>query len=207
MTVAEAPADKTPQEYFNDLRQWVVQHCGAGHPVRQAGYQMSLTAIVHRLIKFGPDETINHLTGRDLLNLLIYTNGEIAEWLMRAAFTRALIEDDREVFEYLANTIFMPECRLWYWKIVEGLAGLSPDPAALTKWIEELPPAEKALARLLIARVYPDTAHVSWLDEVPEDSPAIAYQLAIILSLKKDCRNVAERFLREHPLVRNQAFN
>ncbi len=198
---------KSPQAHFNDLRQWVLAHCGTGHPVRQSAYQMSLTAIVHRLIKFGPDEILNHLTARDLMNLLFYINGEVAEWVMRAAFTRALIEDDRLVYEKLADTIFIAECRLWYWKIVEGIAGLSPDPAALTSWVESLSGEEKALARLLVARVYPDTAHISWLDEVPKECPAIAYQLARILSSKKDCAQYSERWVRERPMVRNQAFN
>ncbi len=200
-------SDKSPQEIFNELRRWVLEKLGTGDSIRQAAYQMSLTAIVHRLVKFGPDETLNHLTARDLMYLLLYTNGEIAEWIMRAAFTRALVDDDRFVYEHLASLPFMPECTSWYWSIIQGILGQSPDPDALTKWVESLPMEEKSLARLLIARVYPDTAHMSWLTEVPDDCPFIAYQLARIVSLKEDCRNAAENFVRDRPLVRNQACN
>jgi hypothetical protein len=111
------------------------------------------------------------------------------------------------VYEYLANVVFFPECRLWYWKIVEGLAGISPDPAALTEWVNNLPAEEKALARLLVARVYPDTVHMDWLHEVPADCPAIAFQLARIAALKPERANAVNNFLRERPLVRNQSYN
>ncbi len=207
--IAELPArvdGKTAQEHFAELRHWVIEHCNAGHAVRQACYSMSLSAIVHRLIKYGPDETINNLTSRDLLNLLIFTNGDIAEWLMRTAFTRALIEDDSEIFEHLANLPFMPECTAWYWKIVEGLVGAAPDPEAMAAWLEALPPEEKSLARLLVARTYPDTAHMDWLHDVPDSCPRIAYLLAAIIAQKELYRNALDNWMRDHPLVRNQAF-
>lgn len=200
------PPTKNAQQYFHELRQWVIAHCSTGHIVRQAAYGMALTANVHRLVKYGPDETLNHMTARDLMNLLIYTNGEIAEWLMRAAFTRALIEDDREVYEILAAYPFMPECTSWYWKLVQALIGQSPDPKETGEWVEALPLEEKSLARLLCARAFPDTVHFSWLDDVPEHCPAIAYQLARFAMGKPDCRNAIENWLRERPLVRNQAF-
>lgn len=168
---------------------------------------MSLTALVHRLIKYGPDETLNHLTARDLMNVLIYTNGEIAEWLMRAAFTRALIDDDREVYERLAQGPLIIECVAWYWKLVQGICGAAPDPKELTAWVNNLPPEEKSLARLMVARVYPDAMHLDWLADVPEHCPALAFQLARIAAIKEDRRHAIEAFIRERPLVRNQAFN
>lgn len=206
MTEAVAAPEKSAQEFFHDLRQWVLANCHTGHAVRQSAYTMSLTALVHRLIKFGPDETLNHLTARDLMNLLIYTNGDIAEWLMRSAFTRALIEDDRPVYEVLASFPFMPECTTWYWKLVQALIGQAPDPKEMEVWLENLPPEEKALARLLTARAYPDLAHITWLDDVPESSPAIAYQLACFCAQKKDYTHAVENWIRSRPLVRNQQF-
>ncbi len=210
MTAPAAPEPipgKDAQDYFTDLRIWVTDHLHAGHSVRQCCYRMSLTAIVHRLIKYGPDETLNNLTARDLMNLLIYTNGEIAEWLMRSAFTRALIDDDRLVYEHLANLPFMSECTGWYWKLVNGIVGASPDPSADTAWLQSLPPEEKALAHLLVARVFPDTAHLSWLDDVPEHCPRIAYHLAQIIATKQHHKNAVENWLRAHPHVKNQAYN
>jgi hypothetical protein len=198
--------EKSPQEYFAELRHWILAHCHTGHPVRQSAYQMSLTAIVHRMMKIGPDESLNHLTSRDLLTMLLYTNGEVAEWLMRAAFTRALIEDDRDVYEHLAKLPFMPECTAWYWKIVAGLIGAAEDAQESTDWLHALPAEEKALARLLIARCFPDTAHIDWLHDIPEHCPAIAYHLARIIAQKKDYQHAVENWLRDRPLVRNQAY-
>lgn len=168
---------------------------------------MSLTAVVHRLIKYGPDDTLNHLTARDLLNLLFFTNGELAEWIMRAAFTRALIEDDREVYERLAQGPLIIECVAWYWKLVQGICGATPNPQELTEWVDQLPIEEKSLARLMVARVYPDTVHMDWLFDVPDHCPAIAFQLARIAALKTERISAVEAFVRERPLVRNQAFN
>lgn len=204
--VAVAP-EKSAQDHFHELRVWIQEHIGPFEPVARSAYQMSLSATIHRLIKFGPDETMNHLTARDLMNLLFFLNGELAEWVMRSAFTRALVEDDRLVYEKLANCVFMPECRAWYWKLVQGLIGAAPDPQEMTDWLNNLKPEEKSLARLLIVRAYPDLVHISWLDDVPKECPAIAYQLAQILSTKKDCAAYAERWVKERPMVRNQAFN
>lgn len=206
MNQAAPAVPKTGQQFFDELRQWVLAHCHTGSDVRQSAYTMSLTAAVHRLIKYGPDETMNHLTARDLMNLLIYTNGEIAEWLMRAAFTRALIEDDRDVYEVLASYPFMPECTLWYWKVVRALIGQSPDPKEMEGWVESLPPDEKSLVRLLTARAYPDLVHISWLDDVPEDCPAIAFQLACLCLQKKEYKNAVENWLRSRPYVANQQY-
>lgn len=202
----DAVAEKQPQEHFAELRAWVLEHCNCDHPVRQAAYQMALTAIVHRTLKYGPDETLNHLTSRDLLNLLIYTNGLIAEWLMRSAFTRAIVENDTLVYEHLAQTPFMAECTAWYWKLVQGMLGGAPDPKELTDWLDALPAEEKSLARLMIARLFPDTVHVDWLNDVPAECPAIAAQLARICGGKKEYQHAVMEWVRQRPNVRNQAF-
>ncbi len=200
-------AEKNGQDYFNELRIWVVETLLDKEPIRRASYQMALSAYIHRIIKFGPDETLNHLNARDLLNLTIFTNGELAEWLMRAAFNRALVEDDRVVYERLAQGPLIIESVQWYWKLVQGILGQAPDPKELSDWLNGLPMEEKSIARLMIARVYPDTVHLSWLDEVPKECPAIAFQLAGIAARKKDCLEYVERWVNERPLVRNQAFN
>lgn len=205
--MTEAVVEKSPQEHFNELRQWVTEHCHTGHPVRQSAYLMSLTAVVHRLMKIGPDETLNHLTARDLLNMLIYVNGEMAEWLMRSAFTRALIDDDSEIFDLFAHRPFIGESTAWYWKLVQGILGQSPDPNADTEWLQGLPPEEKALAHLMIARVFPDTAHIDWLHDVPENCPRIAYKLAGIIAQRPGYQHAIENWLRDRPKVRNEEFN
>lgn len=206
MSEAAAQVQEPPQVVFQRLREWVVANCSAGHPVRHSAYAMALTANVHRMIKFGPDATLDHLTARDLMNLLIYTNGDVAEWMMRAAFARALIEDDRLVYETLANYPFMAECTAWYWRVVQAVIGQSPDPAGVTEWLNSLPPQEKSIARLLCARAYPDIAHIAWLDDVPEDCPAVAYQLAMFARRKENYQNAVDNWLRAHPMVAVEAY-
>jgi hypothetical protein len=203
----QAFAQKSPQQYFTELRQWVLDHCGTGNAVRQSAYQMSLTAYVHRLIKYGPDDSLNHLTSVDLLHLLLYTNAETAEWLMRAAFTRSLIEGRQDIVDYLASLPFMPECTNWYWKLTAGIIGAAEDPAETTAWLDSMPPEEKSIARLLIARVYPDTAHIDWLHDVPAEQPLLAYKLAELIATQPKYKHAAECWVRERPLVRNQAYN
>lgn len=199
--IEKPPASESPQAHFKKLRLWASAHCLSGHPVRDAVYQMALSAVSHRLLKYGPDAWFNHCTARDLMNMLIYVNGHCAEYLIRTAFFRAIIEDEKAIYEHLANTLFMPECRAWYWTIVEGILGQSEDPEDLTKRIDAMQGEEKSIARLMVARVYPDTAHLSWLDDLP-DIPRLQAELVLIMQEHKDYRISLQRYLREHPEAR-----
>ncbi len=203
----EPAKEKTPQEYFTELRTWILANLSDSDPIRQNAYVMSLTAYVHRFIKFGPDDSLNHLNARDCMFLLIYTNGQCAEWLMRAAFTRAIIENDELITERLASSPFIAECSMWYWKLIEGITGQSPDPAALTQWLEALPKEEQSIARLIILRVFPDTAHMDWLNDVPDTNPRLQWELARIIAQKSDYKHAVDNWLRERPLARCQQFN
>lgn len=194
------------QAAFTELRKWVAQHCAAGHPVRHQHYHMALTAIVHRLVKFGPDETLNELDCRDLLNLLFFLNGQNAEWVMRTAFTRAIIDDDKEVVDMFLNTKFIPECREWYNKLCAGIIGVSDDPEQLTTWVDTLQPEEKSVARLLVCRVFPDTATYCWLDDVPAEQPRLAFKLAEVISRKRLYQNAVSIWMHQHPFVRNESL-
>lgn len=204
--IAEATAEMNPQEHFVKLRSWVVEHCFDTNPVRKSAYTMSLSAIAHRLLKYGPDESLNTLTSRDLMCLLIYTNGLMAEWLMRIAYFRAIIEGEHEIYEYFNTTLFIAECRAWYWQLVEAIMGRAPNPAAVTIWLADMRGEELAVARLIISRVYPDLADISWLNDISDmttvSGARLAAELCSILLTKKDYKAAVERFLREHPHVR-----
>lgn len=194
------------QDAFKKLRQWIADHCNAGHPVRQSHYHFSLSAPVHRLVKFGPDDTWNEMDCRDLLSTLMYVNGKNAEFIMRAAFTRAIIDGDLEVIDLFMGTKFIPECRDWYGKLCGGIMGATDDAKALTEWLENLPAEEKSIARLMVVRVFPDTAHITWLDEVPGDQPRLASKLATELIKKPIYKNAVEQWLRTHTAARNEAL-
>jgi hypothetical protein len=204
--MTSAPSDTdSPQEHFSRLRGWIVEHCGAGHPVRDSSYRMAISSLGHRLLKYGPDETLNNLTARDICSLLLYTNGRMAEYLMRVAYFRALIEGDHEVYEQFNTTLFIPECRAWYWKLSEALMSKAPDPDEVTRWLEGMTGEERGVAHLICGRVYPDLAHISWLDGLETRSTPgarLAAELCGMLLQKPEYKAAVERFLRENPHVK-----
>jgi hypothetical protein len=201
MTITIPTEKDNPQKAFADLREWVGSHCNAGHPVRNSALSMARSTIVHRLLKYGPDDTLNTCTARDLMGLLIFVNGALAEYLMRVAYIRSLIEGDHEVYEHLNTTLFIPDLRAWYWQIAEAMLGRHPDPQAVTVWVENMRGEEKSLARLIIARIFPDTTNLTWLDDVPENLPRLAAEL--IKTMATPERKAAiESYLRTHPRVR-----
>jgi hypothetical protein len=162
---------------------------------------MSISTAVHRLIKYGPDQLLNLYTARDLLNVLPYVNGGIAEYIMRTAFTRAIVENDETVIDHLANCIFFPEVRAWYWTLVEAICGKAPNPEEVTAWVSGMQGEELSVARLMIARVYPDTVHSSWLHDLP-NIPRLQAEVCQLLSLKADYRTIVQNYLREHPAAK-----
>lgn len=201
MTSATAPAPTNdPQEALAQLRAWTAKHCGAGHPIRDSALAMARSALVHRLLKYGPDETLNTCSARDLLSLTIFTNGAVAEYLIRTSYIRALIEGDYDLTDYLNTTLFIPDIRAWYWQIVEAMLGRSPNPEAVTVWLENMTGEEKSVARLIIARVYPDTAHIAWLDDVPDHLPRLSAEILRLLTAPAR-KSFIETYLREHPLI------
>ncbi len=210
MSAAEAlreqPAHIDPQAAYNTLRTWIVANCADPNPVRSAAYSMAMSATAHRLLKYGPDATLSSMTARDLMNLLMYLNGPLAEYIMRTAYFRAIIEGQHAIYEHMNTTLFIPECRAWYWTIVEAMLGKAPDPEQVTVWLENMTGEEKQTARLIIARVYPDTAHIDWLqDAVDTTQPPMARlmaELCIVLASKPTYVDLVKKYLREHPHVR-----
>lgn len=94
-----------PQVHFAALRAWIDTFCSTGHPVRDSSYRMAMSSLGHRILKYGPDETLNNLTSRDLCCLLLYSNGNLAEYLMRVAYFRSIIEGEHAIYEYMNTTL------------------------------------------------------------------------------------------------------
>ncbi len=198
----EPPAEANPQEHFAALRTWITEHCHDENPVRQAAQGMADSAIVHRLLKFGPDETLNTCSARDLMRLLVFTNGLCAEYLMRVAYIRSIIEGDHAIYEHFNTTLFLPDLRAWYWQLVEALMGQAPNPQMVTTWLENAKGEELGVARLIIARLYPDLALLIWLDDVPTETPRLAAELARVIAQDKRKHAALKAYLREHPAVK-----
>jgi hypothetical protein len=200
--VPEPTEADNPQVHFAKLREWVAEHCAAGHPIRDSAVAMARSAIIHRLLKFGPDETLNTCSARDLMALLLYTNALLAEYIMRTAYIRAIIEGDHEVYEQLNKTLFITDLRVWYFQLVEALLGRAPVPEQVTVWVENMKGEELSVARLIICRVYPDLALLTWLNDVPEQTPRIAAEIAKVLATDKSKHGALKAYLRDHPEVR-----
>lgn len=200
------PANVDPQAEFAKLRAWINDNCGDPDPVRRGAVAMAISAVAHRLLKYGPDETLNGLSARELMCLLLYANGNLAEYLMRVAYFRSIIEGDHMIYEQMNTTLFIPECRAWYWTIAEAMMARAPDPEAVTVWLEKMTGEEKAVARLVIARCFPDVAHVDWLNDLPDVSQPqfarLAAEMCSILFTNPNYRAVVANYLRSHPHVR-----
>jgi hypothetical protein len=205
-TIAEQPRpvspEANPQEEFKKLREWVAAHCNTGHSVRDSAVHMARSAIIHRLMKYGPDETLNACSAREVMALLVFVNGCMAEYLMRVAYIRAIIEGDHEVYEHLNTTLFIADHRAWYWQIVEAMLGQAPDPQAVTVWLENAKGEELSVARLIICRAYPDLAALTWLDDVPASTPRLAAEIAKVIASDPRKHGAVKAYLRNHPEVR-----
>lgn len=177
-------------------------NCQSGNAIRDSAVSMARSAMIHRLMKYGPDETLNTAPAREIMGLLIFTNGLMAEYLMRIAYFRSIIEGDHAVYEAINGTQFIAECRAWYWQIVEAMMGKSPEPEAVTAWLEKATGEELSIARLIICRVYPDLALLSWLDDVPETLPRLAAEIGKVICTDKLKHGAMKAWLRDHLAVR-----
>ncbi len=190
----------TPLTYVQ-LREWIAANLKDPDPIRDSSYKMALSAIVHRLIKWGPDDSLNNLTSRDLCNLLVYVNGPVAEWVIRLAFSRSLIEGNDYITNRLMATTLMAEVRAWYDKLCASLIGEASDPQEATKWMDSMQGEELSIARLVCARIFPDLAHSSWLHDLP-DVPRLQAEMCVLLRRIPEYQSIVRNYLAERPWVK-----
>ncbi len=200
-TSAGAAATPTADPYLA-LLPWIQATCGLGDPVRDDAYRCGLSAIVHRLLKFGFEESLNRLNARDCLNCCLLCGGQLAEFFLRTAFTRALIEDDQPIVSKILQTPFIPESRAWLARIAAGLTGDDKALAEAAAWLDTVDGEERAIATLLIGRVYPHFAQTEWLAMCPTEYPRLAAEMALLLLRQPEYDTVVKAYLREHPEVR-----
>lgn len=193
-----APVD----DPFPVLVEWIAKNAGTGDDVRDESYRAALSAVVHRVLKFGFDETLNRLSARDCLNCCLMCGGHVAEFFIRTAFTRGLIENDRLVVDRILQTPFIPESRLWLAKIMAAVQGDQDALADAACWLETMGGEERAIASLLIGRIIPDLIQAEWLPECPLDYPRLAAEIALLLQESGQYDAVVKAYLRNHPEVR-----
>ncbi len=202
-TAASAPtAVAASPDPFVALQPWIRERCGLGDDVRDESYRCALSAVVHRVLKFGHEEALNHLSARDCMNCCLMCGGHAAELFLRTAFTRALIEDDRMIVDRVLATPFIPESRLWLAKLMAALQG---DEVAMkdgAAWLESMDGEERALASLVIGRVYPQLAEIEWLHACPTTYPRLAAEIALLLLRLPERKSAVLAYLRAHPAVK-----
>lgn len=197
MTASATAADPYPI-----LVAWINEHCTLGDPVRDEAHRCGLSAIVHRLLKFGFEDSVNRLSARDCLACCLMCGGFTAEFFIRTAFTRALIEDDREVVERILQTPFIPESRLWLAKLMAAVQGDQKELEGAAAWMEAMPPEERAVASLCIGRIFPTLIEAEWLQACPTTYPRLAGEMALLILRDRQYVAVVRAYLRDHPEVR-----
>ncbi len=181
---------------------WIQEHCSLGDPVRDECYRAGLSALVHRLLKFGFEETVNRLSARDCLSCCLMCGGIMAEFFLRTAFTRALVEDDQPVVQRILQTPFIPESRLWLGNLMRALSGDAAALEAGALWLEQMDGEERAVATLVIGRIYPHFALSDWLLACPIDYPRLPAEISLLLLKDPKYLGLVRDYLRRNPAVR-----
>lgn len=190
-----------PDPYL-DLQAWIRTHCSLGDPVRDEAYRCGLSAVVHRIIKWGFEETLNTLSARDCMTCCLLVGAEVAEMFLRTAFTRAIVEDDLVVLQRLMKSPFIPQSRAWLVKLGTLMGG---DEEALkegARWVETMRGEELILASILMARAAPQIADIAWLDQAADVPPAVAASLCRELMKQERFQTVVRNWVRTRPAVR-----
>lgn len=200
-----APEIVTPidcNRLVQELRVWILKECSLGEHVRDESYRCSISAIVHRVMKWGWEPTLNAMSARDLMTCILMAGGEGAEFFMRCAFTRGLIEDDRVVVQRLLDTPFIPECRLFLSKIVHALTDGPDAMAEGARWMETLHGEELSIACLVVGRHVPGVVDPEWLTGCPEANPRLCAEVALLLLKQDRFEAVVKNYVRARPKVR-----
>lgn len=177
------------------------------HPVRESHLSMALSAAVHRLLKFGPDETLNEMGSVELLRLLPFVNGPHATWVMSTAFTRAIIEDQRVIIDRFGHLRFLiPAELIWFHTLITTLMQAPTKPEEAWKLVEALEGEEKCVARVVMGRIYPGAAKVGWLEDSETMHPKLALATVDVVAQNPAYTHICESWVRDRPMVRNESF-
>lgn len=191
------------QAQCDSLRKWINEQCGTGHPARDAAYRSALSAFVHRFIKYGPEPRMDDMSARDILNMAIMQQSDIAGFLLRTAFTRAIIENDIDLVNELCKyTFFHLAEPIAFYKSIVGMILKAADEGKLSAKQAELEvesrlsQPDKSIGRLLIARSYPMQMKREWLTEAPLDHPRLCAELLAILFQQRRERAFCEEWIK-----------
>lgn len=196
-----------PASVMRGLRQWAAEHCLPEHPIHRGVMRQALSALLHRVLKFGPEAGLAQCTGRDLTYLASCMGGPGAAFFLRTALVRGIVEDDSELVTFLLALPLCPEVLLWIQRLMAWvMANDEPSVQAMLEWLQSLHAAgaleELTLATVIITRVHPQLANPDFLEYVPLDYPPLAAALCRVLMVQPHYRNRVIAWLGAHPVVR-----
>ena len=189
------------------FRRALVQSFGSGSPVRDEGYRQALSATVFRLDRYGIEETFAHYSARDLANMALVAGGSIVSYLMRTAYTRALVDNDGDLLAQLGTIEQVETMHAWLAERLAAdqgtLAGMCAIAPASTDGGTDVPAEEVAVTRLVALRRFPDLLRPEWLWSIPADLPTVGYAMAAdVLALRPELYgSVAEFLLRRRDVL------
>lgn len=203
-TPAASGATAPGPDHFLDLRAWARDHCGLGCPVRDEAYLCALSALTHRVLKFGWEPAIERLSARDCLNCTRMVGGKAAAFFLDLAFTRALIENDEPVVRRLLASPFIPPARAWMTIVARSIFAGDDAAAEHADFLAEQQCEHLSIATLLICRHFPRLIETQHLLDCPDDTwPRLRAEIALLLLRERpQTRDLVRRYLRVRPDVR-----
>jgi hypothetical protein len=209
VSTPDAPAPETPviesidlppelTEALHRLRGWVLDHLDYGHPVRTEMARAALSASIRRLVTFGVEDGLSHHSCRDVLQFQAMVGGQFALYLARIAFTRALIENDREIIDVLTASGLVDGMAAWRADLIrDDLAMVRATLDSITDQDEEL-----HVGRLIAARRHPELVTADWLEAVPERLAQVAAQMCrAVLGQRPDLTDTVRHLLARRTAV------
>ncbi len=186
-----------PAAALGQMRVELYARFSSGNVVRDECYRLALSAAVWRLVHFGAEGAFTFYTARDLANFTLVAEGGVVDFLVRAGFTRALIDDDADMLALYERLGLANAGRDWSARLHE-----CPRDEAIATVAAITDAEEQATARLVLARRFPDTIAPAWLWAVPTTTPTIAYALCLlILRVRTDLLSTVAAYLQQNRAV------
>ena len=170
-----APAASSPATFdFAGLREWTLETLRDPEPVREAFIHVQLGTLIRRLAMFGPEDSLQRCSGRELVRGASLAGGALAALLARTAATHAIVEDDHLLLNALAR--YRADGGVIAWAI--ELAALPVESVAAHLALITDRDEELHVARLIVSRAHPQVLDPAWLWAVPPTMPRVIAEMA-----------------------------
>jgi hypothetical protein len=171
------PTDISP---LDALRVWILKHCDYGHPIRNEVARAAMSATIRRTVLFGIESGLRQYSARELLQLQLMIQGEVAENMARIAFLHAVTEADVEVIQAYDQCGCFPDLLTW---LQQRQNAEAQQAATLCEQDDE--PERQQLTRLVCCRRYPMLLQAGWFDPKRDVHPMLLAELARLAAQRR----------------------